>query len=506
MLLIQPVRELLRFVPLLLVVVLLGRSGASRPPWELGVAGLVILYGVGRFVSTRWRVTADAVEVRHGLLGRRTLTAPRERVRSIDISAHPLQRIFGLVRLRIGTGTSGPLARGVELDGLDRATAAALHTALLPTGRAPDRAGSAPDAPRSQPDTATGVVLAAFTPRWLRYAPATLSGVVTAATVLALGMRLLGEAEVRPSEVGPVAAALSHLAALPWWAVVLQVLGVVLVVTTALSVAGYSLSYWGFRLTREGAPDGDTVLRTGRGLVTTRSTSIAEHRLHGVERVEPLVLRAVGGARLVAVATGLRDGRESSRGADLLLPPAPRGTVVAVETRVLGEAADVPLVPRGAAARRRRHTRAQLGVAALTAVAAFLWWRDLVPVWLPWATGALLVPAAWLARDRFAALGHGLLDSAHPRSGGRVLVSRLGSLLRRRVTLRRRGVVGVTWRSSPFQRRVGLVTLTVTTAAGAQRYHLPDLDERVALQVAGDLVPAVTALRAPADRGPDATA
>lgn len=518
MLLVQPVRELLRFVPLLLVLLVVGRSGTSRPPWEFAVAGLVILYGVGRFVSTRWRVTPEAVEVRHGVFGRRVLTAPRERIRTIDISAHPLQRMLGLVRVRIGTGTSGPTARGVELDGVSRATAEALRTALLHRRTTTDDGDTdthpGADTASDRTSTAPGRrdhVLAAFTPRWLLYGPATLSGVVTAAAVLALGMRLLGEAQVRPTEVGPIAAVLRHLSDQSWWAAGLQVLAGVLVVTTLLSLAGYLLSYWGFRLVRQESTDDptdpDTALQTTRGLVATRSTTIAEQRLHGVERVEPLLLRAVGGARSIAVTTGLPE-RGSTRGGDLLVPPAPRGTVMAVERLVLAEPGPdpvtAPLTPRGPAARRRRYVRALLGVAVVAAIATALWWRGVVPGWVPVATVGLLPPAALLARDRFAALGHALLDSGHPRAGGRVLVSRLGSLVRRRVVLRRSGVIGVVWRSSPFQRRAGLVTMTVTTAAGAQHYDLPDLTEGVAVAVAQDLVPVVAAFRTevPAEAGP----
>ena len=514
MLFVQPVRELLRFVPLLLVLLFVGRSdGAFRPPWEFIAAGLVILYGVGRFVSTRWRVTPTAVEVRHGVIGRRLLTAPRERIRSIDISAHPLQRALGLVKLHIGTGTSGPRSRGVELDGLPRAAAERLraellHTATLgaavadppwpgsgdPDGPPPARA---PDAPQ---------VLAAFRPRWIVYGPATLSGVVTAAAVLALGLRLLSEAQVRPTDIGPVAVFVRHLASVPWWVAGLQVLAIVLVVTTLLSLAGYVLSYWGFRLVRHragetgGTPD-DSALQTSRGLLSTRSTTIAEHRLHGVERVQPLLLRAAGGARLVAVATGLREGREAGRGGDLLVPPAPRATVLDVERAVLPPSGPVDhpttsLLPRGPAARRRRFTRALLGVAVVTAATGALWCRGVLPGWVPITAAALVVPALWLAQDRFVSLGHALLRAGDRPEAGDLLISRLGSLIRRRVTLRRRGAVGVVLRSSPFQRRSGLVTLTVTTAAGSQHYDLPDLDGAVAAALAANVVPAVEQFRA----------
>ena len=109
-----------------------------------------------------------------------------------------------------------------------------------------------------------------------------------------------------------------------------------IVAVTVLSVAGYVLSFWGFRLTRHA----HGTLQASRGLLTTRATSIEERRLHGVDRSEPLLLRLVGGARLQAIATGLRN-RGSERGSALLVPPAPLATVIAVESAVLGTAEPV---------------------------------------------------------------------------------------------------------------------------------------------------------------------
>jgi putative membrane protein len=47
----------------------------------------------------------------------------------------------------------------------------------------------------------------------------------------------------------------------------------------------------------------------------------------------------------------------------------------------------------------------------------------------------------------------------------------------------------VTLRQSYFQRRAGLISLTATTSAGAQRYVVPDLPDTIALDLAERLVP-----------------
>jgi len=253
---------------------------------------------------------------------------------------------------------------------------------------------------------------------------------------------------------------------------------VVLIAVTLLSVAGYVLSFWGYRLTRH--PGG--TLGVSRGLLTTRSTSVEERRLRGLERSEPLLLRAVGGARLQAIATGLRH-RGAERGGALLVPPAPLRTVVEVEAKVLGSA-DIghsALVQHGPAARRRRYTRA-LGVAGLIVVALFglAWWTGQPP--FAASVSLLLLPlAAWLARDRYRSLGHAIV--------GNRLITRVGSLVRRRVVLDVPGVIGLTMRQSMFQRRSGLITVTATTAAGAQHYEMPDVPVEMAGTLANALLP-----------------
>ena len=106
-----------------------------------------------------------------------------------------------------------------------------------------------------------------------------------------------------------------------------------MVVVTMLSLAGYVLSFWGYPLTRHRAG----TLQVSRGLLTTRATSIEERRLRGVHRGRTAAAAVVGGARLQAIATGLRQ-RGSERGSALLVPPAPLATVIAVEAVVLGSA------------------------------------------------------------------------------------------------------------------------------------------------------------------------
>ena len=145
------------------------------------------------------------------------------------------------------------------------------------------------------------------------------------------------------------------------------------------------------------------------------------------------------------------------------------------------ETGRAPLIAHGPAARRRRYTRA-LGLTGLIVVALFglAWWTDRPP--LAASFSLLLLPlAALLARDRYRSLGHEVVANR--------LITRAGSLVRRRTVLAVPGVIGVTMRQSMFQRRSGLITVTATTAAGRQHYEVPDVPVVLAGRLATTLLP-----------------
>jgi putative membrane protein len=146
-----------------------------------------------------------------------------------------------------------------------------------------------------------------------------------------------------------------------------------------------------------------------------------------------------------------------------------------------GEPVEVEPIAHGPAARRRRYTRAMGGalaaVAAAVAVRVLLGWPD----WI-WQAALVAVPACVaLAADRARSLGHALA-AGH-------LVTRSGSIVRRRSALAREGVIGITLQRSWFQRRAGLMTLTATTAAGDQAYAVLDVGADEGLRVARATVP-----------------
>jgi putative membrane protein len=383
----------------------------------------------------------------------------------VQTDARLLHRLFGLAVLRVSTGqeTRGEHGSGgFELD--------AVRVEQVPRLRAILLAGSPQpvDAPTAEP-AASSTVLARWQPSWLRYAPLSLSGLLT--MVAAVGV------VYQSGFVGPlqhsrlVESGLAAAQKLGVAATVAVIAAVVLVASVLLAVLRSLLTYGNLVLWRRA-----DVLHLRHGLLRLRERTYDTSRLRGGTLREPLLVRIFGGAGLDAVMTGVHGVGESS----VLLPPCPHSTAQAVLTGLVGDPDVVtgPLRGHGRRAATRRWTRA-LGlpmlIGAVLAVLTVLG-TSVVPLWLWTAWVAVTAWCALLAADRIGALGH--------RVDGRWLVMRAGSWERRRDCLATAGIIGWTVRQSPFQRRARVATLVAATAAGVKRYPLIDVPEDQAWAVA----------------------
>jgi putative membrane protein len=467
MLLVHPVNELIRSFPVLIGAVLAGTSNGHGGWWGLIATGVITLFSITRWFTTRLRISPDQVQLRHGLLRRRTIATARDRIRTVDVTSHVLHRALGLSRVTVGTGSNDRNGKGrLVLDGLPSEQAYALRDELLHRVRNPVVPVDA------------AVEIARLDRRWIRLAPFTLSGAAAGLVIWGLFWRIRGESGVDLTQWGPIHSGTTWLRRLPLPIEVLVVIAAVVAFVAITSKVGYVLLFWNFRLVRLA---GGT-LQVTRGLLTTRATSIERRRLVGAEISEPLLLRWVGAARTLTVATGLRTGRGAERGGEVLLPPAPVDRALSVATQVLDESPAViaDLVPHGRGARQRRLIRSTL-VGALLFAVSVLGWGFGGPVWVIVIGAALLVLSLPLGVDRFRSLGHARVDG--------YLVTRIGSLVRRRTMLAEHAVIGVTLRATFFQRRAGLVTVVATTAAGKQGYEVLDVTSSVGLALADAVVP-----------------
>ncbi|MGI8680086.1 MAG: PH domain-containing protein [Jatrophihabitans sp.] len=478
MLLVHPVIEVGRALPALVGLVFAGGAHHNGSYWGLVGAGVVAVLSLSRWFTTRLRITPENVQLRRGLIVRKTLTTSRERIRTVDVTSHLLHRVLGLARVVVGTGTNDRKGEGrILLDGLPTSDAHQLRDDLLHREPQSPPTGVARTVEHV---TAAGAEreLVRLDRRWIRYAPFTLSGVLTGLVLWGFYWRIQSESGVDLTKRGPLHAVARWFDGMPTTAGVLIVIAAVLMFVGITSTVGYVLAFWNFRLVRH---DGGT-LQVTRGLITTRATSIEHRRLVGVQVSEPLGLRLVGAARTLVIATGLRTGRGAERGGETLLPPAPLTDAVAVCALVLDgtSALRTELIRHPPAARRRHLTRAVIGGVVVLA-ALLLGWATGAPVWTVGVGIGVLLGSVALGLDRYASLGHALADG--------FLVARLGSLIRRRSVLHCDAVIGWNLESTFFQRRLRLTTLTATTAAGRQGYGVIDVDPGEALRLADAVTP-----------------
>jgi len=469
MLLIYPVKELIRFLPVLLGLLVAGTASGGLGDWWHGL-GVAIPVGLGvlRYYTTAYRVSAERVELRRGLLNRHVLSTPVDRIRTVDITAPPVHRLLGLTSVRVGTGTASTSEdERLDLDGLPAERARRLRTDLLLTGPGPvDEAH-----PETSPHTDRAVFV--LDPRWVRFAPLTSAGLVIAAGVLGGLAQLVNVSG--GFERLDTRRVVDDVTAWSVWLAVPLGLSALAAAVGVLSIAGYLTTNWGFTLSHSA---GAWHLR--RGLLTTRETALDDERVRGVTLAEPIGLRLAGGARASAIVTGLDQRRA---GSSVLVPPAPRAEVERIAGEVLGSrrAVDVPLTGHGPRARARRFTRAVgAAVAVLTVTLALVLLTGL-PAWTL-AIAALGLPVATaLAADRSRSLGHAFVDGN--------VVARSGSLDRRREMLEAGGVIGWTFHATWFQRRAGLTSLVATTAGGRQSITVLDVPEDDALDLACAALP-----------------
>lgn len=460
MLLVHPLRELIRYLPVIAIALIAGSVG-GEPWWVYVLSGFGIVVGILRWFTTSYRITASHVQIRRGILNRRLLSVPRDRIRSVDVDSTLLHRLFGLSVVKVGTGASHGVDE-LEFNAMRSGDVPAFRREMLshvpknvpPTDEADAEAMAATEIPNHN--------FSRWKPSWVRYAPFTLSGVSSILVVVFFVLQTQFFENGLLTRLPFVKYELARIEHLPTLTLVLWSTVILIVAASAVAAVRYLLSYSGFAISRVD----QSTLHITHGLLHTRQVTLDERRLRGIQLSEPLSLRAVGGAWTHAIMTGL--GRQRG-GVAILSPSGPRDEAIRIGMEIVGieTALTEDLRKHGPRAHRRRYTRAAVfaGVLAVIALGAQLLGIVSPAVW--WAFVVIVPGSAFLAWDRYRGLGHALLPGW--------LVTRSGSLGRKRVVLATEGIIGWDIRRSFFQRRAGLATLIATTAAGRHHYNIPDI-------------------------------
>ncbi|MFD8121496.1 PH domain-containing protein [Streptomyces albidoflavus] len=480
-------RLVLSLVPTAVSFLIFGNSGGWAENWPAmavtGV-GLVISGGdVVRWVRTRYRITDDLVEIRTGRLIRMYRQVPRDRVRTVDVKSRLRHRLTGLRVVFISSGRSRP---AVKLDAVTKDMALTLQRELLYGG---GRSGA------PVPEEKDEELVSVFRWWWIFYNALNIWGFLVGGLMLwsidsmlaIAGLDLIGALDGfidGHAADGPQTWA--------WWGLVVAVLGHFVLLT------GFLKNYWLFALARARNEDGNSTLLTRYGMFSTREVHRDERRLRGIHTSEPLFWRWMRLTETTVLSTGLATFSLSGEPAASILPRTPLAEARRVASEILPgpvRPLEAPLRPHPPAALRRRLVWATVVPGAVAGILYWLGATDAVAAWA-WQVPLWSLPATWLlAVLAYRALGH--------TRAGPYLVVRCGVSRRQTTVLRGDALIGLTMRQSILQRRLGLVTVNLSTPVGERFYSAPDMGTGQFLVFSGEAAPELLSAFM-AGPGPDA--
>ncbi len=466
-------------LPILIVSVLGGGLSGEALVRAIGfgLAGLVfsVVVAAVQWQSTTWRLDADSVRLRRGVLSESITTIPLERVQAVDTVRGPVQRLFGAVELHVqsaGGGKAGEIVLKAvaprEAEELREAVRVASGEAVA--GEDHDaQLGASPERPAglAVPPAASPVRAA-----WrLRTGPLLVAALTSGSLgvllpVVAAGSQVVDDVLGREEAERLLPDTLTEVAVLA---------GGVLLSAWVLSVLGTVVAFAGFAAAREGER-----LRIRRGIVERREASVPVARVHAVRVIESPLREPLGFAQVRVETAGYADEPAT---AQTLLPLVRRREVAAVLADLLPELELPPEALTRLEAPPRRALRRQLAgpvVLALLTAAALT-----AAFGAPGAAAfTLVVPAAALGVARHRAAGW-RLDAA-----GRVVL-RSRRFARTTSVADARRLQAVRSSATALQRRAELATLRVDVSSG-RALRVEDLDQRTVDDLLGRLAGAMT--------------
>ncbi len=428
---VEALRSAIQLVAGLVLVAIL-RGGAPGTAAALALAGIAAaaVIGVARWSRTTYWLDEVALHLRSGVFTPDEKVVPRARVQAVDTSTGLVQRLFGVVELRVQVAGAAD-ADEIVLAAVSHAEAARLRAALG-------------EAEPAEPDERVrlgvgGLLAAALTGPQISVAVSAVAGLF-ALLDNAIDVQRDGEGLIaRLDSPGRV----------------LAVAGLVLAAGYVLSFLAAIVVFAGFEVQRDGG-----TLRIRRGLLSKRAQSIPLQRVDGVVIVEGLLRGPLGLAALRLESAA--HGPEKAAGRTLL-PLVRRRDAEAVIARLVPDLLVVP----GALQRPPRRALRRFVLGPLVAGAG----AGVVPA-------VVVTAAAWPAAPALALAGALVGLRRHRAAGirlaGGVVVVREARLARHTLLARRHRLQEHALRRTVPQARGALADVRVTIGSGgrARARHL----------------------------------
>jgi putative membrane protein len=451
------------FFVLVVFVGSLGGRQTDPVAWLFVFAGSGILVALARYLSLRYWVDRGNLVIRSGIVSRQVRTIPLDKIQNVELRQNAIQQLVNVVDFRLETA-AGPQAEA-HLAVLSREAAERLKTEVFAERGAVVASETTPPSP-------VVVWQAGLDDLFILGATSNRAGAILGAVVgllVFVGRELPRYFENLQHGLAGIVGIVSPVLA---GAVLL---GTTLIFGWLLSIALTVVGYFGFTLTRE--PDGR--LRRRYGLLSRFETVVNPARIQLLRLGASWLRRRLGFWEVAAHTAGTAFEKQGS-GTALLCPLLDAEEITGFCQRLL-PGLDLDTVDwRQVSRTTLRRGFIRYGVLVSAMIAA------LVPIAGAWASLALLPGgvAAWLlARRRYRVL-------AWARHAGHLL-ARSGVWHRQVTVVPESKIQWVGLTRSPFQRRLGIASMSVVTAAGAA--FIVDLEEPEAKALQSELSGAASA-------------
>jgi putative membrane protein len=475
-------------VPLAFILVSRGLSGSLDPDgvfiW-LGLAGALIVATTSFFTWQffRFGVSDRQLRVKSGFINRQERSVSFERIQAVDIEEAPLERILGVVRVRVETAAAGEGGKAdIRIEALTRSDAEDLRVYLvrarqLARGEAAT-AASAGEAPATADADIDGTLVRKLSSGELLLAGATSGRIGPAAAIVGFFAQFADD--VVPN---------SWWGRLPWQDfaevvtslqaifIVVFVLGVIAWILSVLSTV---LSIGGFEIRRH-----EDQLFLRYGLLDRRRLTIPVRRMQAIRVVEGMLRQPFGLAEIRFESAGYN----TETGANGVLFPLMRRSQIAsflsqvtpdFAVESLSEGVQ-PVPPR---ALPRYVVPGTATILLMAAAVIGVTWRiaDEVETWSLFSLVAVPLVALYSLLEYHDAgwrLDSGRLLVRRRNGGRETLVTRVQRLQLRRLS------------ANPFQRRARLVTFRASVASGGMggRFEVAHIDRDDGERILASLTP-----------------
>ena len=425
------IAALKEFLVPLVVVYLFGRGGNHYDGIFLLFLLIPFFAGVGRWWRFTYHMEGTTLKVSEGLLVRKKVTLPKNRVQSVDITAGLIQRLFGLVSVKVRTAGNDEAA--VDLT----AVSASEAREIMETLRGGSTAGTSDDAVPTM-DAPSPVFRMNLTHLLAAGATSGQIGVILSVIITLFSQfdELIDLEELMQSfESWAPFLANSYVPI-----ILLAIVG-----TWLLAIAGTVITYHDFSLVRR---EKELVVRYG--LLKTKQVSIPFNRVQAVRFSEGILRQPLGFGALYVESAGQGDERQTS---SCIIAPYIHSSDI---DRVLGDV--LPEMTFAVTSWNHPPKRAQMRYIV----------RLLRPSLVVSSLVAWFVPFGWIALVLIplsAALGYAQYRTAAYQIIGDKLLMRSRSIGRTTVVLRRARVQSASYRWNPLMHRRDLWSYSVTLAS-----------------------------------------